>query len=131
MKKIVIDTNVYSALMKGDIIVKEIIENAAEVIVPVFVMAELYYGFRNGSREAFNKTLFGNFLKLRGIRVQQTTTETAEIFAMVKHDLKKAGTPIPINDIWIAAAAIETGSVVITFDKHFSKIVKCRVQHLG
>ncbi len=130
MKRIVVDTNIYSALTKCSLIVKEIIENAEEIIIPVFVMAELLYGFRNGSKEAYNRELFHEFLKLRGIQIQQTTKETADIYAMIKHDLKKAGTPIPINDIWIAATAVETASVVVTYDKHFNSIMKCRVQHL-
>ena len=50
------------------------------------------------------------------------TRATAEVFGVVKNQLKQAGTPIPINDVWIAAHAIETGSWLVTFDRHFTLI---------
>ena len=55
------------------------------------------------------------------------TAETADVFGMVKSRLKAAGTPLPINDVWIAAHAIETGSIVVTFDRHFSKVPGLRL----
>ncbi|MBT6145371.1 MAG: hypothetical protein HOH74_08080 [Gemmatimonadetes bacterium] len=53
--------------------------------------------------------------------------ESAEIFGQVKDALKRAGTPIPMNDVWISAQAIETGSVVVTYDGHFSKVPGLRL----
>jgi tRNA(fMet)-specific endonuclease VapC len=55
------------------------------------------------------------------------TKETADVFGQVKDALKRAGAPIPMNDVWIAAQAIETGSVLITYDRHFSKVPGLRL----
>jgi predicted nucleic acid-binding protein len=127
MKKVVLDTNAYTALTQGQPVVKQAIENAEQVLIPVFVMAELLFGFKNGSRERENSALLQDFLNLPGVSIQHTTTETAQIYSALLLDLKHRGTPIPTHDIWIAAIAIETGSVVITYDKHFLNITKARV----
>jgi tRNA(fMet)-specific endonuclease VapC len=55
------------------------------------------------------------------------TSETAEIFGSLKNALRKAGTPLPINDVWIAAHGIETGSIIVTYDQHFRKILGIRL----
>ena len=54
-----------------------------------------------------------------------------DIFGWLKYQLKLAGTPIPINDVWIAAHAIETGSMLITFDSHFDRIPGLRLWAFG
>ncbi|MFM9947302.1 MAG: type II toxin-antitoxin system VapC family toxin [Saprospiraceae bacterium] len=127
MKKIALDTNAYTALMQGQLAVQQAIENAEQVFVPVFVLAELLFGFKNGAREQTNNALLQDFLKLQGVSIQHTTNETAQIFSDLQLDLKRKGTPIPTHDIWIAAIAIETGSVVVTYDRHFLNVVKARV----
>lgn len=127
MKKIVLDTNAYAALIQGQLLVKQVLENAEQLFIPVFVIAELLYGFKNGSREQANKTLLNDFLNLAGVAVRHTTDETARIYSDLYLDLKQKGTPIPTHDIWIAAIAIETGSVIITYDKHFLNIKKASV----
>ena len=127
MKKIVVDTNPYTALMQGQLAVKQAIENAEQVFVPVFVLAELLFGFKNGAREQANNALLQDFLKLQGVNIQHTSNETAQIFSELQLDLRQKGTAIPTHDIWIAAIAIETGSVVVTYDRHFLKVVKARV----
>ena len=63
----------------------------------------------------------------RAVSIQHTTNEIAQIFSDLQLDLKQKGTPIPTHDIWIAAIAIETGSVVVTYDRHFLNVVKARV----
>lgn len=127
MKRIVLDTNAYAALTKGEIAIKGVIENADQVILPVFVLAELLFGFKNGSQEQVNTVLLDNFLQLPGVSVYHSTNETAQIYADLAFELKQIGKPIPSNDIWIAACAIETGSVIITYDRHFLNIAKARI----
>ncbi|NUO02370.1 MAG: type II toxin-antitoxin system VapC family toxin [Saprospiraceae bacterium] len=122
MKKIVLDTTAYTALMQGQPAVIQAIENAEQVFVPVFVLAELLFGFKIGAREQTNNALLQDFLKLQGVSIQHTTNETAQIFADLQLDLKEKGTPIPTHGIWIAAMAIETGSVVVTYDRHFLNV---------
>ena len=66
------------------------------------------------------------FLLKPSVKILNATSETAEVFGVLKQDLKKAGTPLPINDVWIAAHALETGSILITYDDHFKKIAGMR-----
>lgn len=127
MRNVVIDTNAYSALMKGSLSIKSIIENAEEVFIPVIVLGELLFGFKKGSREKSNLVILNKFLELPGVSVLNTTSETAEVFAEVITFLRNSGKPIPTNDIWIAALAVETGSVLISSDKHFLNVPQVRL----
>jgi len=127
MKKIILDTNAYSALAKNNLATVNIVTNAEEIFIPVFVLAELYFGFKNGTKETENLNILAQFLNLPGVSVLQTTEETAQIYGEIYFELKKKGKPIPTNDIWISAVAVESGSVLVTFDKHFLNISKIRV----
>jgi tRNA(fMet)-specific endonuclease VapC len=122
MKKILLDTNAYIGYLSGDENVLEFLARADIVYISVFVAGELYSGFRGGTKFQQNKIQFENFLTKSTVEFLNASESTADIFGQVKNSLKKAGTPLPINDIWIASQALETGSVLITYDKHFSKI---------
>jgi len=122
MKKISLDTNAYSALIAGDSTILEALGNASKVYISIFVIGELYYGFSNGSRDKKNRELLNHFLKKQTVQVMHTSLETAEIYGRLKTNLKKKGNPVPINDLWIASHAIETGSFLLTFDSHFKAI---------
>ena len=61
------------------------------------------------------------------MNILEADQETAEIFGEVKNNLKTAGAPLPINDVWIGAHAMETGSIIVTYDRHFSKIAGIRL----
>jgi tRNA(fMet)-specific endonuclease VapC len=91
------------------------------------MLGELYAGFAGGSRERENKAFLQRFLLKPPVKILNATSETAEVFGLVKSNLKKAGTPLPINDVWIAAHAIETGSVVVTYDAHFTVVSGLRL----
>ena len=127
MRKIVLDTCAYTRLLAGEEDVLDAISSAETVYISVFVLGELYAGFAGGSRERENKTFLQRFLLKPAVKILNATSETAEVFGLVKSNLKKAGTPLPINDVWIAAHAIETGSVVITYDAHFTVVSGLRL----
>lgn len=127
MRKIVLDTCAYTRLLAGEEDVLDAISAAETVYVSVFVLCELYAGFAGGSRERENKAFLQRFLLKPAVKILNATSETAEVFGLVKSNLKKAGTPLPINDVWIAAHAIETGSVVITYDAHFTVVSGLRL----
>lgn len=127
MKKIILDTNAYTRLLAGEEDVLDIISTADSVYMSIFVLGELYAGFADGSKEQENRETLKRFLHKPSVKILNASLETADVFGMVKNKLKTAGTPIPINDIWIAAHAIETGSTIITFDKHFKKISGLRL----
>ena len=127
MKKVLLDTNAFSQLFTGEKMILFALSKAEIVYMSVFVLAELYYGFRGGKREYENKELLNRFLDRPTVKILDASQETADIFSRVKYDLKSAGNPIPINDIWIASHVMETGSVLITSDQHFLKIKGLRI----
>jgi len=127
VKKILLDTNAYISYLGGDEKVLDFLASADVVYISVFVAGELYAGFRGGTRYRQNKSLFERFLLKVTVEFLNATETTADIFGQLKDTLKRAGTPLPINDIWIAAHAIETGSVLITYDAHFAKLPGLRL----
>ena len=127
MKKIVVDTNAYAQLLTGNEMVLDTIANAETVYMSIFVLGELFAGFSGGSKEKQNKEILNRFLLKPTVKILNATTETAEVFGHIKSNLKNAGTPIPINDVWIAAHAIETGSVLVSFDAHFKNVPGIRL----
>ena len=127
MKKIVLDTNGYTAFLAGDERVLAALAGAEIVFLSVFVLGELFAGFKGGSREAANRELLERFLRKPTVQVLNATAETASVFGQLKAALKKAGTPLPINDVWIAAHAVETGATLVSYDNHFEKIIGLKI----
>jgi len=122
MKKILLDTNAYTRLLCGDSEVLDALGLAGTVFMSVFVLGELYAGFKGGQRDAENRAQLNDFLTRPTVRIMTATQETAEIFGTIKNRLKENGTPLPINDVWIAAHATESGSHLVTYDTHFAKV---------
>jgi tRNA(fMet)-specific endonuclease VapC len=127
VKKIVLDTNGYTAFLAGDPKILDALATAEIVFLSVFVLGELFAGFKGGSREAANRELLERFLKKPTVQVLNATAETASVFGQLKAALKKAGTPLPINDVWIAAHAVETGGTLVSYDSHFEKIIGLKI----
>ena len=126
MKSIILDTNAYTRLLTGEEDVLDVIGTAETVYMSIFVLGELYAGFAGGTKERGNKDTLNRFLRKPSVKILNATAETAEVFGVVKQDLKKGGTLLPINDVWIAAHALETGSILVTYDGHFKKIAGIR-----
>lgn len=122
MKKIVLDTNAYSRLAAGEGALLEVLGQAEVVYLSVFVLGELQAGFQGGKHARLNRQSLRDFMAAPTVKVLIATAETAEVFGSVKESLRKQGTPLPINDVWIAAHALETGSTLVTFDAHFSHV---------
>ena len=122
MRTILLDTNAFVRFLAGDEKVLDSLARADRVYVPVFVLGELLAGFRSGSKEKPNRQLLERFLTKPTVAILDATRETAEYFGLIKSALKKAGQSIPLNDVWIAAQALETGSVLITYDSHFAVV---------
>lgn len=120
MNRVLLDTNAYSALMLADSRVQTALNEADEVLVPVTVLGELEAGFRGGACYEKNRAILSSFLGEAVVRVMPTTADTARIYGFIKSGLVKRGTPVPTNDIWIAAVAVETQATLITFDHHFN-----------
>jgi tRNA(fMet)-specific endonuclease VapC len=120
--KVLLDTNAYSALMRGDTSVADRVRKSEEVLMSAVVAGELLFGFRNGSRYVSNVKELETFLQNPYVAFLPVSWSTADRFRRVAMQLKQKGTPIPTNDIWIAAHAMETGADLISFDEHFGHV---------
>ena len=120
--KILLDTNAYSAMRKGDERIAGRVKQAELVCMSAVVVGELFYGFRNGSRFEQNWDKLKRFLEQPGVAFLEVTLETADRFGQIATALRRAGRPIPTNDVWIAAHALESRSELISFDPHFGRV---------
>lgn len=122
MKKLLIDTNVYVAFKRNDPTVIDLLRQASSIALNTAVMGELLAGFKGGIREAANRKELDQFLDSPRVELLPLDEASADFFALVFNNLKKIGKPIPANDIWIAASALQYGRTLATLDSHFSYI---------
>ena len=128
---IALDTNAISAYFGGDAAVASAIRSASSVLMFPFVVGELEAGFRGGNRYEANKKVLKSFLSEPNVRIVQTTLRTTELFGELKDSLRKAGTLIPIDDVWIGAMAKEHLAQVVSFDHHFGFMVPLGVDWMN
>lgn len=119
MKRLLLDTSAYSNLMRGNKNISALLDEADEVFLCAIIVGELRAGFKKGSNEQQNISVLKEFLSVT-TGVLSIDDATAERYALILDYLKKSGTPIPTNDIWIAASAMQFGLVLLTSDQHFS-----------
>ncbi|MGA7741541.1 MAG: type II toxin-antitoxin system VapC family toxin [Polyangia bacterium] len=122
MTRILADTSAYSAFFRGHAGVKALFQKVDEIVLSPVVLGELRAGFMAGAHRRKNERELDLFLRSSRVSVASLDEETAGCYAAVVHGLRLAGTPIPTNDIWIAASAMQHGLRVITTDRHFAKI---------
>lgn len=120
--RVCIDTNAYSRLMGGHAPLAHLLETADEVLVPATVLGELHAGFEMGSRRETNRRQLDEFLRQPGVRTIIVTDDTAERYGILVSQLMRQGTPLPTNDIWIAASALDVGARLVSYDAHFSHV---------
>ena len=120
--KVLLDTNAYSAFRRGQEFVVEQVMNTEEVLLSIVVVGELLFGFWNGSRYEENAQALRAFLEDPHVRLLTLTWDTADWFGRTSALLRRKGRPIPTNDIWIAAHALEAGADLISSDPHFGYI---------
>ena len=117
--RVLLDTNAYSALVENQPEIRQRVHIAEEVLISAVVLGELLFGFHNGSRYEQNRAVLERFLQESNVRVVTLTFTTAERFGEIFTRLRRRGKPIPTNDIWIAAQAIEHESDLLSADSHF------------
>lgn len=122
MRPVLIDTNAYTAFKRGDEAIIEIIQRVDKIVISPIVLGELLGGFDHGSKSKQNRKELYQFLESSRISIHPVTHDTANFYSQVYFSLKRKGQPIPTNDMWIAAQALENGCIVCTYDKHFSAI---------
>ncbi|HEC26166.1 MAG TPA: type II toxin-antitoxin system VapC family toxin [Gammaproteobacteria bacterium] len=122
MKQILLDTNAYAAFKRGDQDAIEIIRFAETIGLSTIVLGELLSGFSAGQRETKNRSELAAFLESSRVVIIPVDDKTAEYYAHIYLSLRRKGKPIPTNDLWIAAAALQHGLTVFTYDNHFFDI---------
>ncbi|KAF0240507.1 MAG: PilT protein domain [Planctomycetota bacterium] len=124
MSRICLDTSAYSQLRRAHPEAKRTIDEATEVLVPVITLGELRAGFRAGVRERENERVLAAFLNEPSVRVLDVDDLASRHYAELAAELRRAGTPLPANDIWIAALALREGATVLTFDEDFRRLTR-------
>jgi tRNA(fMet)-specific endonuclease VapC len=119
---ILLDTNAYSALLRGHDEVADRVRRAERVVFSTVVAGELLLGFRLGTRLKKNMAELDAFLENPYVSLVPVTLTTADRFARIAAALRAKGRPIPTNDIWIAAHAMEAGAELLSFDEHFGAV---------
>src|SRR5664279_112331 len=124
--RIALDTNRLTDLFRGDAALAEFLGTCDEVWIPFVVLAEMKAGLYGGSRQPRNEALLGHFLARETVAILFVSRETTEQYARLFVQLKRAGTPVPDNDLWIAAMAVEHDLALVTRDRHFDKLPQLR-----
>jgi tRNA(fMet)-specific endonuclease VapC len=122
MSAVLIDTNAYAAFKQGLPDAIEVVQRASQIIVTSVVLGELFAGFAIGAREAQNRYELRMFITSTRVVITATDEQTAEHYADIYRDLRAKGRPIPTNDLWIAASALQHDCALFTFDRHFQAV---------
>lgn len=130
MSRLLLDTSAYSLFVKGQSEAVAAVQTAELIFLTPVVIAELLAGFGGGRRRAENESGLEELLASPRAGVVDIDRETASRYALILNSLRAAGTPIPTNDIWIAASAMQHGLELLTADMHFSKVAQVVVRPL-
>lgn len=127
----VLDTSAYSLFRRGNLQAVKYIRETDKIWVPTVVMGELFAGFSIGSRKEQNIDEFDDFLSSGRVEIANVTSRTAERYATIFQWLRSQGKPIPTNDIWISAVAMEKGADLLSADAHFEHVPQIQLVKLA
>ena len=122
MTRICLDTSAYSHFKRGEPRVVEMVDRAEWIGVPSVVVGELWAGFLRGARVEENVAELDDFLDHAVVETLCVDDGVARVYGEMVFDLRRRGQPLPTNDIWIAAHAMETGTELISSDGHFKDV---------
>lgn len=117
-----LDTNRYGDFCAGDRDVLDRVQLAERIVLPFVTLAELRAGFRCGTRAAENERVLQRFLTRPRVGVLYASDDTTRHYAQLFAQLRNQGTPIPVNDLWIAALVMEHGLFLYSRDSHFDHL---------
>ncbi|MHB8481698.1 MAG: PIN domain-containing protein [Nitrospiria bacterium] len=127
--RLMLDTSAYSGFLKGNAEIKLSLQQADEVFLSPVILGELLAGFLGGKREKKNKGILKEFLSASRVKVIDIDEETSERYAIIINYLREQGTPVPTNDLWIAASAMQHGLKVLTTDRHFLRMPQIMTEY--
>jgi predicted nucleic acid-binding protein len=119
-----LDTSAYSHFQRGDADVVALLDGAQWVGVPAVVLGELRTGFILGGRRERHEAQLRDFLAHPAVDVVAVDDEVSRHYAEIVCDLRAAGSPLPTNDVWIAATASRAGALLLTYDAHFAGVAR-------
>jgi tRNA(fMet)-specific endonuclease VapC len=120
--KLLLDTSAYVGFKLGHSELVEYMSGSTVIYVSPILLAELTFGFRNGSRFDQNMAELRRFISHDAVETVRISDITADRYSRIAAGLKQQGTPIPSNDIWVAAQTMEFGAELVTMDNHFKNI---------
>ena len=120
--RVALDTNRYVDLCKSVVETVSVLEEAEAILLPFVVLGELRAGFAHGRRPAENERILRRFLSKDGVLVLFADDQTTHHYASVYRQLRKQGTPIPTNDMWLAALVLQHNLALHARDKHFDHL---------
>jgi len=117
---LILDTNALSAVVEGDPVLAPLLRKATQIAIPVIVLGEYRYGISHSR----NRRQYEEWLTeyLRNFRILEVEERTTIPYGAVRSELKKAGTPIPSNDVWIAALSRQHALPLLSRDRHFDLV---------
>jgi tRNA(fMet)-specific endonuclease VapC len=124
--KLLLDTNAVIALQQFNMDLLKLLENEEDIFVPAIVVGELYYGAYKSGRPEENRKIVAEFVAKR--LILHCDANTGDAYGQIKYALRVKGRPIPENDIWIAALALQYDGILITRDVHYSEVENLRTQ---
>jgi len=120
--RVCLDTNAYTAFARKDERLREIVRAAHSLILTFVAVAELRAGFRYGKAGPQNEKILQRFLTMDRVELIYADEQTTHHYATLYRQLRAQGTPIPINDLWIAALVMQYDLVLCTLDRHFDHL---------
>lgn len=120
--RLLLDTSAYVGFKRDVFEVVNLVVAAERILFSPIVLGELMFGFRNGSKFQENMRDLDEFLGHEAVELVKIGRLTSDRYSRIACRLKRKGTPIPANDIWVAAQTMELGAELITFDRHFQAI---------
>jgi tRNA(fMet)-specific endonuclease VapC len=128
--RLLLDTSAYSAFMRGHPTIIQAVREADRIYVNPIVLGELRAGFRRGRQRDKNENILKQFLASPRIDTMVIDEETSERYAVILNALWSEGKPMPTNDLWIAASAMQYGVAILTTDAHFQRVAQVLVHYV-
>ena len=122
MKGLLIDTNIYTHALAGDSETIDVLRHVQKIAICCISVGELLSGFKGGNREKYNRKELEEFLDSPRVQIYGIDEDTAEFYAEILNNLRWKRRPIPTNDIWIAAVALQYGLKLFSKDHHFKNV---------
>lgn len=116
-----LDTSAYIAMFRGNKAVARFLASCEMIVVPAAVVAELFEGFFATPDSSEDQLTLSSFLSSPNVRFRAADCAVAERYGFIARQLRRKGTPLPVNDVWIAATALVEAASIVSYDHHFDE----------